>query len=266
MLGPDQDNPEFFQAIERFLAQQKEKQELDDIQATAEIVMNLFDGNWESIHRQVLDLAELWTLRPDFTSRRISREQAVKRSPTLTVQNQSVLNLIDKIGYATEGIYIIAEADKGTTHIPRTASLHHVSSPLPIETIRLHQFTSEGLQYMSEIANALGINNTHGHFTRISITGIASGFTDEQTRAAMEQIFLRCPSAPQTLTSEMSTDYYLYGGATGKVIHRPSPLLVGRSLDSPLHRSSALSEFTSGDNYLAMVALKALNEKLSSLI
>jgi hypothetical protein len=173
-------------------------------------VQDLFSEDWETMREEVTKLARLYALRADFTSLPVHKEQAVRESPQLVEQNQGVLNLIDKIGYATEGIYRIAQANKGVTHIPKTASLRQVNAPLPIDQIALYQFSSEGLDYMPAVAKALGIKKTDGQFTRISINGIASGLTDKQTRAAMELIFLRYPTATQTLSVQIGTDYYIF--------------------------------------------------------
>ncbi len=264
MLSPEGNDPEFFESINGFLAQQKEDKELADLEATAEIVTGLFSADWEGIREDVMQLAKLWTVRPDFNPIRVSRDQAVKYSPGLAAKNKTVLDLIDKVGYATEGIYRIAEANKRKTHIPRSASLRYVSTPLPIDSISLTQFNEDGLRYFPDVAEALGIQTADGSFTRISIDGVASAFTDRQTRTAMEQILLRCPRAPQSLTAGINTEYYVFGDRIGKVVHRPAPLLIGRALDSVLP-DSALSEFTAGDEFMARIAFTALKEKLSSL-
>jgi hypothetical protein len=266
MLDHERDDIEFFAAIKGYLAQQKEDKDTTDLKAATEAVTDLLGNDQEIVREEVIQLAKLWTLRPDFTSKVILQEQAVKHSPEIAEQTKQVLSLIDKIGYAAEGIYEVARADNGITHIPRTASIRQIPLPLPIDKIMLHQFTPEGLRYMPEVANALGIQAEDGLFTRISVMGVASGLTDRQTRSAMEQIFLRCPSAAQTLTVDINTEYFIFGNKIGKVINRPAPLLAERALDFKSRNFSAISEFTPGDDYLARLALKSLTDKLLNLI
>lgn len=263
MLNPEEYDAEFFEAIKGFLAQQKEGKETSELEVAARVLGELFCGDWEALQGEVMCLAKLWRLRRDFTSIPVFREQAVRYSPQLAKQNQEVLDLIDEIGYAKEGIYRIAYVDRGKTHIPRAASIRQVSSPLPIDGITIDQFNSRGFRYMSDVINALQIP-ADGGFTRISITGVASGLTDRQTRTGMEQIFLKLPEASKTLTACIGTSYYIFGERIGKLVRRPTPLLEGRSLDPRSNTSLATSEFTSGDEYLAKVALKVVNDKLLS--
>ncbi|MFH0864091.1 MAG: hypothetical protein V1858_03320 [Candidatus Gottesmanbacteria bacterium] len=265
MSNPENDNLELITAVERFLSQEKEKEEMAELECSAHLVMDLLnDDSWETIRNEVNGLALLWTSSHDFMSKVVPREESVKCYPRLIEQNQNVLDLIDKIGYAKEGIYQIVQSNKSLTHIPRSAMAGPISSPLPIDKIKLDQFTPEGLRYMPDIAHALGIKETDGLFTRLSITGITGGLTDKQTRAAMEKIFSIYPKAGQILFTDISTEYYIFGNNVGKTVNRPTPLLVGRAFDDSFWKT-ATSEFSSGDEFLVQVALNTLTDKLLSL-
>lgn len=260
MVNPESDDPELISIIERFLAGKREEEGESRLEATAQLVESLLsDGGWETMRDEVVRLARLWTLRSDFTSKAVTKDESVRHAPRLTEQNQRVLELINKVGYAREGIYKIVDANGRPS-----ASLRSVVAPIPIDSITLSQFRLEELPYISEETQALGITDSDAPITRISITGIISGLTDRQTRPAMEAIFSQYPNAAQVLSTDIETKFYIFGDRIGKIVNRPAPLLAGRTLNTVL-KNSAVSEFSSGDEFLTRVALQTLTDKMLSL-